>query len=194
MICVLAAGAADVSQPLGAAAPVPLPPREGLGEGRTGDDSHRDAVPLNEKQLDAEPSPSPSLRGRGEDDADTPLRFAYVEIHIDPHGRPLAAWQFEFEAATENIVIVGIEGGEPAAFAEPPYYDPKAIQSQRVIVADFNTAPADQLPDAPARIATIHVMIRGDVQPRYVLKLTTAADPAGRRIDADIRFEEGTAP
>jgi len=56
--------------------------------------------------------------------------------------------------------IVGIEGGEHPAFREPPMYDPKAMQHERVIIAAFNTAPSDELPRENAS-ATIHLEAKG---------------------------------
>jgi hypothetical protein len=89
-------------------------------------------------------------------------RFAPVEIWLDTADQPLAAYQLEFSPAnTGNVKIVGIEGGEPAVFAEPPYYDPASMIRERVIIADFSTAKADALPRGRFRIATIHVQSHG---------------------------------
>ena len=74
-------------------------------------------------------------------------RFGAVDIYVDSGSTPLAAYQLEFAATNGVAKIVGIEGGEHAAFRQPPFYDPKAIQHERVIIASFSTAPATDLPD-----------------------------------------------
>ena len=56
--------------------------------------------------------------------------FTYVDVFIDPHGRALGAYQFELRATAGDVALVGIEGGEHAAFSHPPYYDPKALLNQ----------------------------------------------------------------
>jgi len=55
------------------------------------------------------------------------VRFATVDIRIDPKNHPLAAYQLEVTADSPNVKLAGVEGGEHAAFREPPYYDPAAL-------------------------------------------------------------------
>jgi hypothetical protein len=117
-------------------------------------------------------------------------RFSAVDIYVDSKNAPLAAYQIEFTATNGVAKIVGIEGGDSAAFHEPPFYDAKAIQHDRVIIAAFNTASADKLPSGKTRIATIHLQIVGDQRPQFELKLQVAANPDGNRIAADATFEE----
>ena len=62
-------------------------------------------------------------------------RFFHLDVFVDPYGAPLAAWQVHVEDETGRAVLVGIEGGEHAAFVEPPYHDPAALQGERVILA-----------------------------------------------------------
>src|SRR5687768_5906106 len=66
--------------------------------------------------------------------------FRFVDVFIDPQGKPLAAYQFEL-VAPKGVQLVGIEGGEHKAFADPPpYYDPKALQEgERIVVSAFDT-------------------------------------------------------
>jgi hypothetical protein len=118
-----------------------------------------------------------------------PVRFAAVDIMIDPHGKPLAAYQLDFRATHGNVLIVGIEGGEHPAFHKPPYYDPKAMQQERVIIAALSTAAS--LPTGKTRIATIHLQITGDTKPQYKTELTTAATTGGEAIHANIILEGG---
>ncbi len=118
------------------------------------------------------------------------VRFAPLHIYLDSGSRPLAAFQFELKAAAGQIKIVGVEGGQHAAFKEAPYYDKAALyKSNRIIIAAFNTGR--ELPKGRTRIATIHLQIIGDAEPDYELKLTVAADADAKEIPAKISFEKG---
>ena len=119
-----------------------------------------------------------------------PTRFRVVDIYLDSNHTPLAAYQLEFSITNGFAKIVGIEGGDHAAFRDPPFYDPKAIQHERVIIAAFNTAPQDGLPSGKTRVAAIHLQIVGSRQPEFTLKLQTAGDAAGHKIAAEASFEE----
>ena len=121
--------------------------------------------------------------------ADVAVRFAAVEVFIDSGEQALAAWQFELAAERGDVKIVGIEGGEHPAFKSPPYYDPAAMQHDRVVVAAFSTG--NDLPKGKTRIARIHVQIAGGVQPEYAIRLDTAGGPDGRRIQATLSLGKG---
>jgi hypothetical protein len=113
-----------------------------------------------------------------------------VDIYVDSGSTPLAAYQLEFAATNGVAKIVGIEGGEHTAFHQPPFYDPKAIQHERVIIASFSTAPATELPTGKTRVATIHYQTTDTQPPRFALKLQTAGDAQGNRISAQASFTE----
>ncbi|MGC3956665.1 MAG: hypothetical protein QM813_01415 [Verrucomicrobiota bacterium] len=121
------------------------------------------------------------------------VRFQAVEVFADSKTIPLAAYQFEFTVTSGNAKIVGIEGGEHRAFAEAPFYDPKAIQHERVILAAFSTLPANKLPTGKARIATIHLQISGPDELKFETKLTTAASSDGSKIAVEISATEKRA-
>jgi hypothetical protein len=114
------------------------------------------------------------------------VRFTSVDILIDSRAQPLAAWQVTFAVTNAQAKIVGIEGGEHPAFKEPPYYDPKAIQHERVILAAFTTATASQLPQGKTRVATIHLQVTGDRAPEPAVKLQVAAGPDGQPIPSTV--------
>ena len=65
-----------------------------------------------------------------------------------------------------DVKLVGIEGGEHAAFAQPPYYDPKALLNERIVIAAFNTAGADKLPSGKTRVARLMVRVDGETNRR----------------------------
>lgn len=118
------------------------------------------------------------------------VRFRTVDIYVESKGKPLAAYQLEFSVTNGNAKIVGIEGGETPAFSEPPFYDPKAMQQDRVIIAAFCTETATVLPKGITRVATIHLQISGKAEPEFELKLQTAADADGHRIPAQANTRE----
>ena len=127
--------------------------------------------------------------GRDEISPQPRVRFSQLHIYLDSGNRSLASFQFELKAATGQIEIVGVEAGEHEAFSEPPYYDPAARMQNRIIIAAFNTG--QNLPKGRTRIATVHLMIKGDVEPDYELNLIVAGDADGEKIPAEITFEKG---
>ena|ERR1043166_1849407 len=116
--------------------------------------------------------------------------FHAVDIFVDSKGTPLAAYQVVISFTNANVKIVGIEGGEHPAFHEPPVYDPKAIQHERVIIAAFNTGPESTLPTGRTRVATIHVQTTGDKSLHCTLKVQTAAKSDGTKIAIEAISEE----
>jgi len=120
-------------------------------------------------------------------------RFCAMDIFVDSGSTPLAAYQLEFAATNGVAKIVGIEGGEHPAFRQPPFYDPKAMQHERVIIAGFSLAPAASLPTGKTRVATIHFQTAGTQLPQFELKLQTAGDSQGNKIAAQASFEERKA-
>ena len=112
------------------------------------------------------------------------FRFETVDLFADSGDRPLAAYQLEFKDATGRSLLTGIEGGEHDAFQEPPYYDPAALKQNRAILAAFSTA--QELPTGKTRIATLHVMVRGDEAAEYTATLKLAADRDGNKFSARV--------
>lgn len=119
-------------------------------------------------------------------------RFAWVDAYIDPKGVPLAAYQFELKSQQPAVTLVGVEGGEHPAFAEPPYYDPQANLQNRIVIAAFNTG--DHLPRQRTRVARVMVRLTGAAPVDYSATLDVAASADGKRIDADITVSQGATP
>jgi hypothetical protein len=116
--------------------------------------------------------------------------FTYVDVSIDPHGTPLAAYQFELRATSGEVKLVGIEGGEHAAFAKPPYYDTRALLNDRIVIAAFNTG--SDLPSAKSRVARLMVRVGAGERPKYDVKIQVAASTDAKPIDAaNISISEG---
>jgi len=119
------------------------------------------------------------------------VRFVWLHVNVDSADMPLAAYQFELKATKGDVTIVGVEGGQHAAYKKPPYYDPAVLKKEnRIIIAAFNTG--NDLPAGKNRVASIHLMIEGEIEPEYKLDLTVAADPNGKKIkNAKINLEKG---
>lgn len=119
-----------------------------------------------------------------------PVRFMAVDVLVDSGDEPLAAYQLDLRVVG-RARIVGIEGGASAAFAEPPYYDPAAIQQDRVIIAAFSTVDPALLPTGRTRIATIHLQVDGDEDPTFDAAVTATATADGSPIHADPILQVG---
>ena len=137
--------------------------------------------PVNQPQQVAEvriPAPDDA-----KPDAD---HFEAIDVFVDSGNQSLAAWQLELLCLRPDVVIVGIEGGEHPAFKEPPYFDQKAMNNNRVILGSFNTAGMEELPKGRSRVARVHVLAKGGGDRPWNCELTTAATTDGRRIEAKI--------
>ena len=121
---------------------------------------------------------------------ETAVRFETVDVFVDTTDNALAAYQLEFFAGAGDAKIAGIEGGAHPAFATPPYYDPKAMQQDRVILGAFTTDEAAALPTGKTRVATIHLQTVGTDPPDFQIRLQAAADADGRTITAEATFQE----
>ena len=108
------------------------------------------------------------------------VRFATIDVRIDPKDHPLAAYQIEITADSPTANLAGVEGGEHAAFRDPPYYDPAALNQNRIILAAFNTG--SDLPATESRVARLHVQISGARDPKWNVKLTVASASDGSAV------------
>lgn len=117
--------------------------------------------------------------------------FGWVDVFIDPQGKPLACYQFELTPKDAEVTLVGVEGGEHTAFSQPPYYDEKANLQNRIVIAAFNTG--NDLPRQRTRVARIMVRVRGGT-PHYAATLEVCASADTSRIPAIISTSEGAAP
>jgi hypothetical protein len=125
--------------------------------------------------------------------AEDDLRFAAIDI-ILTSSQPAAAWQFELKDRHGLMQVVGVEGGESAAFEGAPYYDREAVRlgtADRIVVADYSLADVRELPVGRVRIATIHLTLSGDASTDsdFELNLITATTRDGKVIDASISIE-----
>ena len=117
------------------------------------------------------------------------VRFEAVDVYVDSGTQALAAYQFELTAKDGKAAIVGVEGGEHPAFKEAPYYDPAALQRDRIIIGAFNTGR--DLPTGRTRVARVHLQVSGGEKPVYTVTLNVAASSEGARIPATATVEQG---
>ena len=107
--------------------------------------------------------------------------FVAFDVMVDS-STPLAAYQVDIQVA-KGVTIVGIEGGESAAFNAAPAYDPEAMEQERVILASFSLNTAANLPTGNTRIARIHVVGSPNMS-LPTISLSVAADSAGNKLNA----------
>ena len=134
----------------------------------------------------ADPAPTPTPTAQP-----TSSRFGTVDLFVDSARQQMGAWEMEFKATTGQVEIVGIERGDNPDFHDPPYYDPAALKSNRIIVGAFNVT--NQLPIGKTRVARLHLHIPGGQQPVYAVNLVVAGDKEGKPIAAQASFSEGEA-
>ena len=119
------------------------------------------------------------------------VRFEAVDVYVDAGEVPLAAYQFELAVEIGEATLAGVEGGEPPAFASPPYYDPAALHQQRVIIAAFQTR--GDLPRGRTRVARLHMRVVGE-EPQYAVKLHVAAGADGKPVPAVASVDKEEKP
>lgn len=170
-------------------------------------------VMIGAGQMDAPAAPA-AARARAH------WRFVAMDLRIDPRGQSLAAWQAQIKFAAAGVSIVGIEGGDSATaregrdaeppapvgewqpavaapaganrapFAEPPVYDARAIQNDRVILAAYSLAAAERLPTGLTRVARIHLQVPAGLDDEaamaHELRVVAAGNAKAERIPVEM--------
>lgn len=119
-----------------------------------------------------------SAAGRSEPAAP---QFQPLEVYIESD-RAVAAYQVEIRVVGGTAAFVGVEGGE-APFDDAPFYDPKALLDQRIVIAALSTDSA--LTPGRHRVATVHVREVGNGA-RYQIRLQAAADANAARVKGQV--------
>lgn len=117
---------------------------------------------------------------------DPSVRFQAMDLIIDSGDHPLACYQLQFKAVQGNVKIVGIENGESVFADQPPYYDPKAIVNDHVKIAAFSLKANNQLPRGKTRVARLHLMITGSIEPTFTATLQVAVNGDAKAIPAQL--------
>lgn len=111
-----------------------------------------------------QPQAPPAASGQVVNGPVVTVQFGHVDVFADSGTLALAAYQIEIIGTAPGgmVVLVGVEGVEQTAFAEPPFYDPDALTRERIILAAF-TPPGgggeNQLPTGKTRVARLHVQV-----------------------------------
>ena len=125
------------------------------------------------------------LPGQEPAESESAVAFRAIDLYLASSVKPLAAYQVELFARRGAVKFVGIEGGEHAAFSSPPFYDPKAMQRERVVLAAYNTGSADDVPKGKTRVATLHFQIPADEESQFVITVHAAATVDGKIISVE---------
>lgn len=113
------------------------------------------------------------------------VRFETADVYIDAGAAALGAWQVDIRATVPggSVTLVGVAGGD-GPFAQPPTYDPAALQRDRIILAAYTL---DQNPPAGrVRVAQVQLQVEagggggggggGDQVVNFQATLVVAAD------------------
>ncbi len=111
-------------------------------------------------------------------------RFVAVDVWVDAGAAALAAYQLELRC--DRAAIVGVEGGNGPHYADPPRYDPAALQGGRIVLAAFTTKPSP--PRGVVRVARLHLLESGVLGGPYRTLGVVAAKPGGERIPVEIEI------
>ena len=117
---------------------------------------------------------------------DEELRFETVELVLDPVGETLAAWQVRLVDPSGRATVVGIEGGEDPAYAEPPFHDPEALAGGELVLAAYDTSGAG--PRTETRVARLHLAVRGAAPATFEVTVEVAAAREGAISGATARI------
>ena len=117
-----------------------------------------------------------------------------ADVFVDSGPAALAAYQLDVAITNAPAKIVGIEGGEHPAFRQPPYYDPEAMQRERVIIAAYNTAPGADLPKGRTRVASLHLRVDGATRAQFSAGIKVAAGPDGKPVPCTLEIMERNTP
>ncbi len=110
---------------------------------------------------------------------DGEARFSAIDLLVNADA-PLAAWQIDIATTAK---IVGIEGGD-GLFAEPPTYDPAALNGGRIALAGMTLA--EKPPSGRVRVARIHLRETGATV--YTPKLVAAGGLGGVKVSATVEI------
>jgi hypothetical protein len=122
--------------------------------------------------------------GSSEDEAPRAAAPAFraLDLWVDTGDAPLAAYQVELRYDRSAVKIVGLEGGEPDAYRDPPYHDRAGLEAGRIVLAALTTD--DNAPSGRIRVARLDIFVEdGGETPRITLVPVTAARPGGERIE-----------
>lgn len=113
-----------------------------------------------------------------------PQGFTVLELRIDAGQGALAGWQTEIRL--RGAELVGIEGGDDAAFRDAPRYDPRALRGGRVILASLATG--DRVPSGEVLVARVHVLVEDGAELGFDIIGTETVRPDGSGFVGRVRL------
>ncbi|MEM7314591.1 MAG: hypothetical protein AAF497_15705 [Planctomycetota bacterium] len=132
-----------------------------------------------DRMREAQEQETPTLEPAGD------VRFAAFDL-IAEVASPLAAYQVELISNSDDCQIVGVEGGDHAAFAEPPFYDSAALNNSRIAIAAYSTD--SDLPNGQVRLARIHIQCLSGHEPEFEIRPIVVAAPDGASLPAEFKL------
>lgn len=120
------------------------------------------------------------------------LTFDTYDVILECGDHRLGAYQVGLHAVRGTVRLVGVEGGDPSPYAHPPFYDPRALARDRVIIGAFSTA--SDLPTGDVRVARLHVEAHTTPVPEFEVFQVIAGDGTGVRFDVRVRIERVANP
>lgn len=121
------------------------------------------------------------------------VRFETADVYIDAGAAALGAWQVDIRATVPggSVTLVGVAGGD-GPFAQPPTYDPAALQRDRIILAAYTLDKNP--PSGRVRVAQVQLQVEagGDQIVNFQATLAVAADAqAGEISGAKVSIVRG---
>jgi hypothetical protein len=115
--------------------------------------------------------------------------FATIEVWIDSGESVLAGWQLRADFGKSDARIVGVEGGAPGAYHEPPHYDPRALNGGEIVLAAL--AEGNELPAGRILVAVLHVEHAPSGLPPLEISDVIGVGTDGRAVEARVVQENG---
>lgn len=114
--------------------------------------------------------------------------FEAIDIWVDPMGQTLSGYQVVVRSLSPESQLVAVEGGD-GAYAEPPHYDPRALQRDTAVelLAYRLDGP---LPDTATRVCTLH-FFHGESRSHggYEAKDIVAVNRNGEKIPIQVKWK-----
>jgi hypothetical protein len=122
-------------------------------------------------------------------DAARPRVFGTIVVTLDPQGAELAGWQLRADFGKSDARIVGIEGGEHPAYAAPPHYDPRALNTGEIVLAALSSH--EELPNESTVVAILHIEHDRSGLPPLEVSEVVAVDADGNEIPVTVGQQNG---
>lgn len=130
--------------------------------------------------------------GEGEGGQQRLSRFIRRELHIDPGGRPLCAYQLELTYDDAKLTVCGVAGGTGPVYAAAPHHDPRGLSSGRLVLAAFTLDDA-AAPRSRTCVVQLHLLSIDQGVRSLRVRLVAAADSEGTKFPAPVHVVDPDA-